>query len=68
MQKTFRRLVSRRDQVCTATGETAETSNLKAAHIVPLEYSELIRGDQLFSPENGGLLRSDSEDDYDRHM
>ena len=65
MQKTFRRLVSRRDGKCVATGVT---SNLKAAHIVPLENSELIRRDQLFSPENGVLLRSDLEDDYDRHM
>lgn len=65
MQKTFRRLVSRRDGKCVATGVT---SNLKAAHIVPLEHSELIRRDQLFSPENGVLLRSDLEDDYDRHV
>ena len=65
VQKTFRRLVSKRDLKCVATGAT---SDLKAAHIVPLEQSELIERSLLFSPENGVLLRSDIEDDYDRHM
>jgi len=64
MQKIFRKNLVKRDTQCIATGET---EGLVGAHIIPLNKSELIARDMLFSPRNGVLLRKDLEDDYDRH-
>jgi hypothetical protein len=64
MQKKFRKELVKRDTHCIATGET---EGLVGAHIIPLNKSELIARDMLFSPRNGVLLRNDLEDDYDRH-
>ena len=63
-QRKFRRQVQKRDGQCIATGDI---SDLVGAHIIPLERSELIERELLFSPKNGVLLRADLEDDYDRH-
>lgn len=52
---------------CIATGET-ETELLRAAHIAPLEKSELFKREDYYSEKNGVILRNDLEDDYDRHM
>jgi hypothetical protein len=40
---------------------------LVGAHIIPLNKSQLIHRDILFSPRNGVLLHEDLEDDYDMH-
>ena len=65
IQRTFKLKVAKRDGHCIATGESGD---LVATHIVPLQNSELITRDKLFSPCNGVLLKKDLEDDYDRHM
>ena len=62
--KTFKTLLSRRDRVCTAT---ADTCGLGAIHIIPLENSELIPREQLYSPENRLVLRFDLAEDYRRY-
>jgi hypothetical protein len=64
IQNTFRKKLLKRDTCCIATGTTFGTV---AAHIVPLNTSQLIARDDLFSPRNGVLLHGDLEDDYDRH-
>ena len=64
MQKRFRKQLVKRDACCIATGVK---EGLVAAHIVPLDKSELITRENLFSPCNGVLLHEDLEDDYDRH-
>ncbi|EGF78537.1 expressed protein [Batrachochytrium dendrobatidis JAM81] len=63
-QQIFREKLLKRDIHCIAT-KVAE--GFVAAHIVPLNMSELIARSMLFSPRNGVLLREDLEDDYDRH-
>ncbi|RKP15993.1 hypothetical protein ROZALSC1DRAFT_18113 [Rozella allomycis CSF55] len=65
-QKKFRNKVLSRDQRCVATGLSG--NDLIAAHIMPLDRSELIPRNLLFSAKNGVLLTSQLEDDYDRHM
>lgn len=52
---------------CIATGETVK-KKLRAAHIVPLDKSELYERKDYYSEKNGVILRYDLEDDYDRHM
>jgi hypothetical protein len=64
IQSRFRRELVKRDTYCIATGNT---QGLVAAHLVPLNKSELIARDMLFSPRNGVLLHENLEDDYDRH-
>ena len=64
MQKIFKKKLVNRDTHCIATGET---EGLVGAHIIPLNKSELIARDMLFSARNGVLLLKDLEDDYDRH-
>lgn len=63
-QKKFRNKIIKRDECCIATGIT---KGLVAAHIIPLNRSELITRELLFSGKNGILLHEDLEDDYDRH-
>jgi hypothetical protein len=65
IQNLFKKMLVKRDTCCIAT-ETTEGS--VAAHIVPLNKSELIARDMLFSPRNGVLLHKVLKDDYDRHQ
>ena len=64
IQKRFKKSLVERDTCCIATGVT---EGLVGAHIIPLNKSELIPRELLFSPRNGVLLHKDLEDDYDRH-
>lgn len=64
MQKRFRKQLVERDHCCIAT---EQRDGSVGAHIVPLNKSQLIARDMLFSPRNGILLHKDLEDDYDRH-
>jgi hypothetical protein len=63
IQSKFKKQLMKRDKWCVAFGN--EHPGV-AAHIVPLNKSELIPRDMLFSPRNGVLLHQDLEDDYDR--
>lgn len=60
----MRKALINRDRCCVATGE-ADRINLTAAHIVPLNESQRILRQQLYSPQNGVLLRKDLEQSYD---
>lgn len=62
--KKMRKALINRDGCCVATGESVLT-NLTAAHIVPLNESQRILRQQLYSPQNGVLLRRDLEQSYD---
>jgi hypothetical protein len=64
-QKKFRRKILERDGRCIATGGKYE---LTAAHICPLNKSQLFERQYYFSPVNGICLRKDLEDEYGRHM
>ncbi|KAI3631312.1 hypothetical protein MIR68_010802 [Amoeboaphelidium protococcarum] len=62
--KKMRQALLRRDKCCVATGEQNHI-NLTAAHIVPLNQSQRIPLEQLYSPQNGILLRKDLGESYD---
>jgi hypothetical protein len=65
VQKRFRAKLVNRDICCIATGEI---EGAIGAHIIPLNKSELVTREMLFSPRNGVLFHKDLEVDYTRLM